>query len=65
MDFQQKLTGFAMVATNWMMWVLAGLSAGGVAVALQRAIYLVASSQRVRKLRTQLRYPYRFTVQSS
>ena len=46
MDIQQKLTAFALVATTWAMWILAGLTAGGVAVAVQRAIGLIQTSVR-------------------
>jgi hypothetical protein len=40
MNIQHRLTAFAMVAATSVAWILAGLSAGGVAVALQRAIGL-------------------------
>lgn len=45
MDIQQKLTGFAMMGATWITWVLAGLSVGGIAVALERAIYLIRTSE--------------------
>jgi biopolymer transport protein ExbB/TolQ len=54
MDIQQKLTGFAMMGATWIMWVLVGLSVGGIAVALERAIYLIRTSENVRKLRVQV-----------
>ena len=54
MDIQQKLTGFAMMGATWIMWVLVGLSIGGVAVALERAIYLIRTSENVRKLKIQI-----------
>lgn len=50
MDIQHKLTGFAMTAGTWIMLVLVALSAGGVAVAIERAIYLIRSSESVHKL---------------
>ncbi len=43
MDIQHKLTAFAMVAATWAAWILAGLAAGGAAVAVERAIYLIRS----------------------
>ena len=46
MDIQQRLTAFALVVATWATWILAGLSAGGVAVALDRAVYLVRTSAR-------------------
>jgi len=51
MDIQQKLTGFAMMGATWIMWLLVALSVGGVAVALERAIYLIRTSENVRKLK--------------
>src|ERR1051325_10391012 len=45
MDIQQKLTGFAMMGATWIMWLLVGLSIGGVAVALERAIYLIRTTE--------------------
>jgi biopolymer transport protein ExbB len=54
MDIQQKLTGFAMMGATWIMWVLVALSVGGVAVALERAVYLIRTSENVRKLKQQI-----------
>jgi biopolymer transport protein ExbB len=54
MDIQQKLTGFAMMGATWIMWLLVALSVGGVAVALERAIYLIATRENVRKLKQQI-----------
>src|SRR4051812_35547475 len=54
MDIQQKLTGFAMMGATWIMWLLVALSVGGVAVALERAIYLLRTSENVRKLSQQI-----------
>jgi hypothetical protein len=47
MDIQQKLTGFAMMGATWIMWLLVALSVGGVAVALERAIYLIVTRENV------------------
>jgi biopolymer transport protein ExbB len=54
MDIQAKLTGFAMLGATWVMWVLVGLSIGGVAVALDRALYLIRTSDNFRKLKADL-----------
>jgi biopolymer transport protein ExbB len=54
MDIQQKLTGFAMMGATWIMWLLVALSVGGVAVALERAIYLIRTSENVRRLKQQI-----------
>jgi biopolymer transport protein ExbB len=54
MDIQAKLTGFAMMGATWVMWVLVGLSVGGLAVALDRAIYLLRTSDNVRRLKKEI-----------
>jgi biopolymer transport protein ExbB len=54
MDIQQKLTGFAMMGATWIMWLLVALSVGGVAVALERAVYLIRTNENVRKLKQQI-----------
>jgi biopolymer transport protein ExbB len=54
MNIQQKLTGFAMMGATWIMWLLVALSVGGLAVALERAIYLIRSSENIRRLRAQV-----------
>ena len=51
MDIQSKLTSFAMMGATWVMWLLIGLSVGGLAVALERALYFVRSRDNVRRLR--------------
>jgi hypothetical protein len=50
MDIQARLTGFAMMGAPGVMWVLAGLSVGGLAVALDRAIYLFRTSTSPREV---------------
>ena len=55
MDIQARLTGFAMLGATWVMWVLVGLSIGGVAIALDRAIYLIRTSDNFRRLKRELR----------
>jgi biopolymer transport protein ExbB/TolQ len=54
MDIQAKLTGFAMMGATWVMWVLVGLSVGGLAVALDRAVYLIRTSDNVRRLKAEI-----------
>jgi biopolymer transport protein ExbB len=54
MDIQAQLTGFAMLGATWVMWVLVGLSIGGVAIALDRAIYLIRTSDNYRRLKREL-----------
>ncbi|HET6147654.1 MAG TPA: hypothetical protein VFH68_08985 [Polyangia bacterium] len=55
MDLQHRLTGFAVLSATWIAWVLVGLSMGGVAVALQRVIYLISTSRNMGKLKAQIR----------
>ena len=57
MDIQQKLTSFAMMGATWVMWLLIGLSVGGLAVALERAIYLIRTSDNIRRLRQEILRP--------
>jgi biopolymer transport protein ExbB/TolQ len=54
MDIQAKLTGFAMLGATWVMWVLVGLSVGGLVVALDRTIYLIRTSDNVRQLKKEI-----------
>ena len=54
MNIQQKLTGFAMMGATWIMLLLVALSVAGLAVALERAISLIRSSENIRRLRAQV-----------
>ncbi len=54
MDIQPKLTGFAMLGGTWVTWVLAGLSTGGLAVALARAVTLIHASDGFGRLKKEL-----------
>jgi biopolymer transport protein ExbB len=54
MDIQTKLTGFAMMGATWVMWLLVGLSVGGLVVALDRAIYFLRTSDNVRRLKAEI-----------
>ncbi len=51
MGTQTRLTTFAMTGATWATWMLVGLSEGGLAVAIERAFYLIADTNPVRKLR--------------
>lgn len=54
MDIQARLTSFAMVGATWVMWLLVALSIGGIAVALERAVYLLRTSDNIKKLRGEI-----------
>jgi biopolymer transport protein ExbB len=51
MDIQTKITSLAGMGATWVMWVLVGLSVGGLAIALERAIYLALRSDNLRRLK--------------
>jgi biopolymer transport protein ExbB len=51
MDIQERLTAFAMLGAQWVMWLLVGLSVIGLGIVLERAYYYLASSDDFRKLR--------------
>jgi hypothetical protein len=55
MDFQTKLTAFAIVVATSLMWLLAGFSVGGVAGALERAITLIRTSDTFRRVKSAVR----------
>jgi hypothetical protein len=54
MDIQQRLTAFLMVGATWVTLLLIALSVGGVAAALERAIYLLRTSDSVRQLKLEV-----------
>jgi biopolymer transport protein ExbB len=51
MDIQTKITSLAGMGATWIMWVLVGLSVGGLAIALERALYLALRRDNLRKLK--------------
>ena len=51
MDIQERLTAFAMLGATWVLWLLVLLSIVCLAVVLERAYYLIASGDDVRKLK--------------
>jgi biopolymer transport protein ExbB len=52
MDIQTKITSLAGMGATWIMWVLVGLSVGGLAIALERALYLALRRDNLRKLKS-------------
>ena len=54
MDIQAKLTGFAMMGATWVMWLLVALSVGGLAIALERAVYLLRTRDNIRRLKAEV-----------
>jgi len=55
MDIQDKLTAFVVVQSTWIVGLLIGLSMGGIAMALERAIYYASRSELARRIMTRLR----------
>jgi hypothetical protein len=49
-----RFTTFAINTSSWMMWLVAGFSAGGAAVFLERAITLIGASDTFRRFKTAL-----------
>ena len=54
MDIQERLTAFAMLGAEWVMWLLVLLSVVVVAIVLERAYYLIASRDDMAALRAEL-----------
>lgn len=50
MDIEERLTSFAMLGAQWVMWLLVILSIIGLAIGLERAYYLFTSRDDMRKL---------------
>jgi hypothetical protein len=50
-----RLTTFSLLTASWMMWLVAGFSAGGMVVVLERAITLIRGSDGFRRLMFSLR----------
>ena len=53
-DIQERLTAFAMLGAEWVMWLLVILSVIVLAIVLERAYYLIASRDDVEGLRRDL-----------
>ena len=54
MDIQERLTAFAMLGAEWVMWLLVILSIFVVAIVLERAYYLIATRDDLTSLRNEL-----------
>jgi len=51
MDIQSKVTSLAGMGASWVLWLLLALSVAGLAIALERALYLALRSDNLRKLK--------------
>lgn len=54
MDIQERLTAFAMLGAEWVMWLLVVLSVIVVAIVLERAYYLLATRDDLTALKAEL-----------
>lgn len=54
MDIQERLTAFAMLGAEWVMWLLVVLSVIVLAIVLERAYYLLASRDDLARLKAEL-----------
>ncbi len=54
MDIQERLTAFAMLGAEWVMWLLVVLSVVVVAICLERAYYYIASRDDIEGLKKNL-----------
>lgn len=54
MDIQTKITSLAGMGATWVMWVLIGLSVAGLAIALERGLYLALRRDNLRKLKAEV-----------
>lgn len=54
MDIQERLTAFAMLGAEWVMWLLVILSIIALAIVLERAYYLIATRDDLVGLRAEL-----------
>ncbi len=55
MNIQERMTAFAMLGAEWVMWLLIALSVIGLAIILERAYYLLAIKENPIRLQAELR----------
>jgi biopolymer transport protein ExbB len=53
-DIQERLTAFAMLGAEWVMWLLVVLSVVVLAIVLERAYYLFATSDDIARIKAEL-----------
>lgn len=54
MDIQERLTAFALLGAEWVMWLLVALSVIGLAIMLERAYFFAVTRDDLEKLRSDL-----------
>ena len=59
MDLKHRLTSFVILHSGWLVWLLVGLSTGGLMSVLQRVVALLSTSPGVRRFATRYLLPSR------
>lgn len=59
MDIKQRITSFVILHAGWIVWLLVGLSTGGLMSVLQRLVTLLGTSRRVRRFANKYLIPSR------
>ena len=54
MNIQDKVTEFLVVQSSWIVGLVVGLSMGGIAMLIERAIYFISHSEAAARLKTRL-----------
>jgi biopolymer transport protein ExbB len=55
MDIEQALQAFTALGARWVLWLLGGLSVVGVAIIIERGVFLLASRDNVERLQKRMR----------
>ena len=59
MDIKHRITSFVILHSGWIIWLVVGLSTGGLMSVLQRAVSLLGTSRRVRRFANRYLLPSR------
>ena len=59
MDLKHRLTSFVILHSGWIVWLVVGLSTGGLMSILQRGAALLSTSPRVRRFAARYLLPSR------
>ncbi len=59
MDLKHRITGFVILHSGWIVWLVVGLSTGGLMSVLQRGVMLLGTNPRVRRFATKYLIPAR------
>ena len=59
MDLKHRITSFVILHAGWIVWLVVGLSTGGLMSVLQRAVALLGTNPHVRRFATRYLIPSR------